>query len=117
MNDVLDVTFAVIIPRVRLAGENELHRLALVARELHNILKLLENQRRSFVGRKAPGKANGQRVWIEKLVEGNEIALGQALALEQQPPPRELDQLATQVVPQSPEFFIGREFGIGHSLP
>src|SRR6266566_3503083 len=117
MNDVLNVTFAIVIARVRLAGENELNGPALIAGEFHDVFQLLENERRALVGRKSPGKANGQCVRIEQGIESNEIAMGQALALEEQPPAREFDQLAPQVVTQCPELLVGNKIRVGNFLP
>jgi hypothetical protein len=43
--------------------------------EFHDVFKLLENQRRALVGGKAAGKADGQRVGIQQVVEADVIAL------------------------------------------
>ena len=64
VNDLLDEAFAFVIARMRLAGENKLHRTLLVLYELHDVVELLENQRRAFVGGKAARKADGQRVGV-----------------------------------------------------
>src|SRR5712691_9335845 len=117
MNDVLNVPFAIVVARVRLAGENELNGPALIAGEFHDVFQLLEYERRALVGRKSAGKANGQCVGIEQSIESNEITMGQALALEEQPPAGEFDQLAPQVVTQRPKFLVGNKIRIGHSLP
>src|SRR5438876_11984177 len=61
VNDMLDVTLAIVVARVRLAGENELHGPALVTGELHNVFQLLEYERRALVDRKSPGKIDGER--------------------------------------------------------
>jgi hypothetical protein len=45
------------------------------------------------------------------MIEGNEIALGDALPLEQQAAPAELDQFAAQFVAQRPEFLVADEAG------
>ena len=74
----------------------------LVARQAHDVLELLEDQRRAFVGGEPPGKPDGQRVGVEQLVEGDEVAVGQALALDQQPAAGKLDQFAAQLVAQAP---------------
>ena len=51
--------------------------------ELHDVFELLENQRRALVGGKAAGETDGQRVGIQQLVEADEIARRDALALLQ----------------------------------
>ena len=51
------------------------------------------------------------------MVERDEIALREALALDEQTAAGELDELAAQPVAQRPDFFVGNELGIGHSLP
>ncbi len=109
VDDVLDVAFAVVIARMRLAGEDELDGPVLVARQAHDVLQLLEDQRRALVGGKPAREADGQRVGIQQLVERDEIAVRQALALDQQPPAGKLDQLAAQLVAQGPEFLVGNE--------
>ena len=48
MNNLLDETLAVIVARVRLAGEDELDGPLLVMRQFHDVFKLLEDQRRAF---------------------------------------------------------------------
>ncbi len=75
VNDLLDEAFAVVVARMRLAGEDELDGALLVVRELHDVLELLENQRRAFVGGEAAREADGQRVGIQQMVEADEIAL------------------------------------------
>ena len=64
VNDLLDEAFAFVVARMRLAGENKLHRTLLVVREFHDVVELLEDQRRAFVGGKAARKADGQRVGV-----------------------------------------------------
>jgi hypothetical protein len=82
VNDLLDEAFAVVVARMRLAGENELHGALLVLDQFDDVVELLENQRRAFVGGEAAGKADGQRVGIQQLIEAMIIALGDALALD-----------------------------------
>src|SRR5207249_936577 len=84
VDDVLDVTLAVVVARMGLAGENELDGPGLVASQLHDVVELLEDQRSAFIGGETAGEADGQRVGIEQLIESDEVALGQALALDEQ---------------------------------
>ena len=79
--------------------------------QFHDVLELLENQRRAFVGGKAARKTDGQRVGIQQLVEADEIARRDALALQQQPAAGKFDQLAPQLVTQRPEFLVGNKSG------
>src|SRR4051812_36363585 len=117
MNDVLDVTFAIIIARVRFAGKDELHRARFVAGEFNDVLHLLENERGSLVGRETARETDSERVGIQQLVERDEVPLAKALALEEQTASSELDQFAAQIVTQGPEFFVGNEIGLGNFLP
>src|SRR5665213_4532363 len=55
VNDALDVTLAIIIARMRLAGKNELHRPLGVVDQLYDAFKLIEYQRRPLVSGKPPG--------------------------------------------------------------
>src|SRR5690242_16701513 len=64
VNDLLNEPFAVVVPRMRLAGKNELHRALLVANQFHDVFELLENQRGALVGRKTPGKTDGQGIGV-----------------------------------------------------
>ena len=75
VNDLLDEPLAVVVARMRFAGKNELDGPLLVVRELHDVLKLLENQRRALVGGEAAREADGQRVGVQQMVEADEIAL------------------------------------------
>ena len=77
MNDLLDEALAFVVARMGLAGEDELDRAAACRGELHDVLELLENQRRAFVGGEAAGEADGQRVGIQQVVEADEVALGE----------------------------------------
>src|SRR5215468_10498442 len=44
VNDVLDVAFAVVVPRVSFSRENKLDRPGLVAREFYDVVELLKDQ-------------------------------------------------------------------------
>ena len=117
VNDLLDEALALVVARMRLAGENKLHGPLLVMREFHDVVELLENQRRALVSRKAAREADGQRVGIQQAVEADEIALGHALVLEQQPAADELDHLAPQFVAQRPKLLVGNKRRVGHFFP
>ncbi len=117
VDDVLDVTFAGIVARVGLAREDELDGPLPVARELHDVFKLLEDQRRPLVRGKAPRKADGQRVGIEERVESDEVAARQALVLQKQAAAGELDHLAPQPVAQAPNLLVGEKGGVGQLPP
>src|SRR5262249_6294758 len=111
------VALAVVVPRVGFARENELHRAVLVARQLHYVLKLLEDQGRTLVGGETTRKTDGQGVGIQQLIERDEISLRQPLALNQQPPAGELNQLAPQPVAKRPQLFVGKKIRVRHPLP
>ena len=117
VNDLLDESFAFVVAGMRLAGKYELDWPLLVVGEIHDVFELLENQRRALVGGEAPRKADGQRVGVQQMVEVDVIALGGALALDQQTAPHELNHLAPQMITQRPQFLVRNEFGIGHAFP
>ena len=48
--------------------------------QFHDVLELLEDQRRALVGGEAAGEADGQRVGIQQMVEPDEVALRDALS-------------------------------------
>src|SRR5208282_83065 len=117
VDNVLDVAFPIVIARVGFAGEDELNGPLLVPREADDVVQLLENQRRALIGRKPARETNGQRVRVEQLIEGNKVPVRQSLALNQEPPPGKLDELAAQPVAQGPDFFVGNELRVRQSLP
>src|SRR5205823_6643034 len=77
MNDVLDVAFALVIARMGFASENELDGPRGVPSEPHDILELLEDERRSFVSGKPTRKTDSQSVRIEQLIERDKVPVGQ----------------------------------------
>src|ERR1051325_5523102 len=92
MNDMLNVAFAVVISRMGLASKYELDRTLRVVHQLHDVFELLEDEGRALIGGKAARETNGERVGVQQMIEGNEVADRQALTLEQQAPACELDQ-------------------------
>src|SRR5512138_2270072 len=100
MNNMLDIALPVVVSRMCFSREDELNRPGSVPRELHDIFELLENERRALVSRKTPGEPNGQRVRVQQLVESDEIALRQALPLNQQSPSGKLDEFTPKLVSQ-----------------
>ena len=117
MNDLLDEFFALVVARMRLAGKNELHRALLVVREFHDVVELLEDQRRAFVGGKPAREPDGQRVGIQQVVEPDVIARRDLVALLQQAAPGEFDQFAAQPVAQCPQLLVREKFRVHHALP
>src|SRR6266478_4939887 len=112
MNNVLNIAFAFIIARMGLACEEKLDGPFLVHDQLHNVLKSLEYQRRSFVGCKSARETDGQSIEIQKLIKRNEVSLSQTLSLNQKTPAGEFDQLTTQLVAQRPNLLVANEVGI-----
>src|SRR6266404_4367446 len=106
MNDMLNVFFAVVIPRVRFAGKDELNRSGGIAGELHDIVELLENQGGAFVSCESACKTDRQRIGVEQLIEGDEIPLRQPLTLDKQSTPGKFDELTPQFIAQRPKFLI-----------
>ncbi len=116
VDDALDVALALVVARMGLAGEDELHRALRVLHEAHHVVEAVEDQRGALVGGEAAREADGQRVGIEQRVEGDEVLMRAALPLEEAAA-GELDQLAAQIVAQGPEFLVGDEVGIGDRAP
>ena len=117
VNDLLDELLALVIARMSLAGEDELQRTLFVVGQLHDVFKLLEDERRALVGGEAAGEPDGQRVGIEQMIEGDEIPLAKGLALDEQAAAGELDQFTAQPVTERPEFLVSDEFRVGHLGP
>ena len=117
VNDVLDEAFALVVARVRFAGENKLDRPLFVMHQLDDVVKPLENQRRAFVGGETAGETDGQGIGIEQLIERDKVVLRQSLALDEQAPAAKLYQFAAQVVTQRPDLLVGKEVGVGEALP
>jgi hypothetical protein len=65
VDDVLDVAFAFVVAGMRFAGKDELDGALRVFDQFQDVLKLLEDQRRPFVGGKAAGEPDGERVRVE----------------------------------------------------
>ena len=101
MNDVLDVAFPFIVAWMGFAGENELNGARLIARELHDIIELLEHQGCALIGGEPSCETYGQRVRIKELVESDKV-LCPALALDQEAAARELDQFAAESIAHGP---------------
>ena len=117
MNNLLDEALAIIVARVGFAGKNELHRALFVADEFHNVVELLKNQRRAFVGGKAPGETDGECVRVQQMIEADIITGRDPLALEHDAPPGKFDEFAAEFVAQRPKFFVGDKRRIGHFFP
>ena len=65
VNEVLNVTLPVVVTRVGLPREHKLNRLSFIPRQFHDVLELLEDERRSLVGREPSREPNGERVRIQ----------------------------------------------------
>src|SRR5438034_420386 len=114
---MLDVAFAVVVPGMGLASEDKLDRPLRVVDQLHDVVELLKDERGALVRGKATREPDGERVGIEQLIEGDEIALTEAAPLDQQTPAGKLDQFPAQLVAQSPDLLVGKEVRVGHFLP
>src|SRR5260221_7726805 len=117
MNNMLNVFLAIVIPRVRFAREDELYGTLGIAGQFHNVIELLKDQGRALVGRKAPRKSDRERVGVKQLIEGNEIPLCEALALDEQSTPGKFNQLATQFITQGPKLLVSDKGRIIHTAP
>ena len=68
------------VGRVRLAGEEDLHRALGVGEQLAQAVQVAEQQVGPLVGREAAGEADGQRVGVEELVDLAQLAGRPAVA-------------------------------------
>src|ERR1035441_3497412 len=100
-----------------LAGINELDGALAVVRQFDDAVKVVKNQRGALVGGEAAGKTDGEGVGIEQLIEGDEIRLRQALALDEEAAAGELDQFAAQLEAQGPKLLVGNESRVGDFFP
>ena len=118
VDDLLDEPFAFVVARMRLAGEDELDGPLLVVREFHDVVELLENQRRAFVGGEPARETDGQRVGIQQMVEADEIARRRAAGCWSNRRRRTNSIISRRkLVAQRPEFLVGDKIRVGHFLP
>src|ERR1043166_5041571 len=97
VDDVLDVAFAVVVAGMSFAREDELDRALPIVDQLQDVFELLEDQRGALVGGKAAREPDRERVRIEQLVEGDEVALTQAAALDEEASAGGPEQIPEQV--------------------
>ncbi len=65
LHDLADEGFARLIFRMRLAGDDDLHRALAIAENFLQALHIAEQQRGAFIGGEAAREADGERVRIE----------------------------------------------------
>ena len=94
--------------RVRLAGEDELHRHLRVVDERGERFDVLQDQVRALVGGEAAREADGQRVEAQRAAQlRDELRrLAAALGLLRGAPPRDLDQLRLQRLMRLPQLAV-----------
>ena len=117
VDDLLDEALALVVPWMRLAGEDELHGAACVAYKAGDVLELVEDQRSSLVGGETPGEPDGQCVRIQQCIEGDEIGMTKRAVVVEQATPGELDQLTAESITHGPEFLVADDRRVGHFLP
>ena len=69
LRDLLQHPLAGMIVRMRLAGEDELHRHPRVVDERRHGVDVLQHQRRALVGREPAREADGERVEAERALQ------------------------------------------------
>ena len=70
--DLLEVVLAGLVGRMRLAGEDDLHRPARGVQDAHQPLGVVEDQLGPLVAGEAAGEADRQRVRIEQRAGGDD---------------------------------------------
>ncbi len=73
---VLHQLLAAVVGRVRLAGDDELHRALGVEQEAAQPLRVAQHQRQALVRRDAPREADGEHVGVEDGVRPAELGAG-----------------------------------------
>ncbi len=77
VRDGLEELLAVLVPRVGLAGEHDLHGSLRVRQQSLEPVRVAEEQRRALVGDEAPDEADRERVGVEQSAElGDRRAVG-----------------------------------------
>ena len=79
--DALCKSLTLDVTRVRLAGEDELHRALRVIQDRRQTLRVTEDQRGTLVRRETPRETDRQRVGVEHRVGGGQILERADLAL------------------------------------
>ena len=67
LHDIADEILALVVARVRLAGDHDLHRHILVTEDALDAVHVLEQQGGAFIGGEPARKADSQRVGIQHL--------------------------------------------------
>src|SRR6185437_13503767 len=98
-----------LVLRVRLAGEDELHRTRRVAEEARDALDVGEQKRRALVGREPSREADGERARVEHLVARGDLfaRLAATLGRRAQPAPAKLHQSVAAMLVHLPELGVG----------
>ena len=104
-----DQFLAAVVLRMRLAGEDDLHRPILVVDDRRQPIEIAEDQRAALVGGEAAGEADRQRFGIEHLVGAGDLRRRGAAALQLllQAPPGEGDQPFAAAFVRPPQFGVG----------
>ncbi len=79
LNDFMYEFLAEFVFRMRLAAEYELHRTLFAGKQLRKPIEITEQQGSAFIGCKAPGKTNGERLRVKNLFRLFELVLGSTL--------------------------------------
>ena len=74
LDDLFDEVLAHAVGRVRLAGEDELHRALGVVDDGVELVEVAEQQRGTLVGREAAGESDGQHVLAQTLLDRDHLA-------------------------------------------
>jgi hypothetical protein len=107
-DDLTDHLLAVVVGRVRLAREHELHRAVPCGQQRVQPLGLRQQQRRPLVGREAPREAHGERLRVEHLVGPRDIRARQAASERRlaQPAAHERDEPLTALLARPPHLVV-----------
>ncbi len=107
---VLDHPLAFVVRRVRLAGQDQLHRAQRIREQAAQPLGIVEQQVGALVGGEAAGKAEGQNVRVEHLLGGGngDRPMAAHRELPAQPAARVGNQSLAAAATHRPQLVIGQ---------
>src|SRR5690606_26613158 len=103
--DAGDQLLALVVGRMGLAGEHELHRSLEVREDRAEAIRVAEDERRALVGGETPSEADRERVGVEERLGARERARARLVApeLPREPTPQEAQALPLQGAPHLPQ--------------
>src|SRR5215469_11203324 len=117
MDDLLDEAFAVVIPGMGLPRKYKLNGPVPVLAKFHDVIKLLEDERRALIRGKPARETNRQGIGIEQMVEANEIAGRHTCRHVKGTAADKLNHFTPLPITQCPQLLVRNERRVCHFLP